>query len=182
MTRFGPILRAASLTAAAFAAVACNNGPSYPDRGTATPTVEGGKGGGAYPDVTAAKLAFTRQDGGMTATLEDAAWIKFEPDTATASARHPEYFAGLSTIQMTLLTEHFSRPTDGDFLLEDSTGFRGTAKPDSYRGDLKTGFGPRNAATFKLVFKHTMSKDVRWLRLTSTGEGAGKVTWEFPGA
>ena len=161
---------------------ACNQGKTFPNSGTSQPTVQGGAAAPVYPDLAAARAAFTRSDGAMTATLEDAAWIRFEPNAAAATERHPEYFAGLTTIQMTLLTEHFARPTEEEYLLEDSTGARVTAKPDSYKGDLKTGFGPRNAATFKLAFNHTMSKSVRWLRLTREGEGGGKVTWEFPGS
>lgn len=176
------LLGAASALLVAVAVAACNNGPSYPNRGKSQPTVEGGTASAAYPDLAAARSAFTRSDGGMTATLEDAAWIRYEPDSAAAPDRHPEYFAGLTTFDVALLTDHFARPTDEDFLLEDSTGMRVTSKPGSYKSDLKTGFGPRNAATFKLVFKHTMSKAVRWLRLSRSGEGGGKVTWEFPGA
>ena len=170
-----------ALVALSLTVAACNNGPSYPNSGKSQPTVEGGTAGAAYGDLAAARAAFARSDGAMTATLEDAAWIRFEPNPAAASERHPEYFAGLTTFDVVLLTEHFARPTDEDYLLEDSAGARVTAKPVSYTADMKTGFGPRNAAAFKLVFKHTMSKSVRWLRLTRAGEGGGKVMWEFPG-
>ena len=172
-----------SLALAALALVAgCNNGPSYPSRGTARPTVEGGTAGGAYADYAAGRAAFSRSDGAMTAVLEDASWIRLEPDPASAAERHRDYFQGLTTFDVTLLTEHFARPTDEEYLLEDSAGARVTAKPESYKGDLKTGFGPRNFATFTLAFRHAMSKSVRWLRLTRKGEGGGAVTWEFPGS
>ena len=179
MSPFRPVsLALASLVAAA----GCNNGPSYPSRGAARPTVEGGTAPQAYSDFAAARAAFSRSDGAMTAVLEDASWIRLEPDPVTAAERHRDYFQGLTTFDVTLLTEHFARPTEEEYLLEDSTGARVTARPESYKGDMKTGFGPRNLATFTLPFAHAMSKSVRWLRLTRKGEGGGTVTWEFPGS
>ena len=170
------------LALAAAALAACNNGPSYPGRAASHVTVEGGGTAPAFADLASARAAFSRTDGAMTAVLEDASWLRLEGDPATAAERHPEYFAGLTTFEVALLTEHFARPTDEDYLLEDSTGARATAKPSSYKSDVKGGFGPRNYATFTLAFRHTLSKSVRWLRLSRAGEGGGHVQWDFPGA
>ena len=54
----------------------------------------------------------TRSDGAMTAVLEDASWIRLEPDPVTAAERHRDYFQGLTTFDVTLLTEHFARPIE----------------------------------------------------------------------
>ncbi len=157
----------------------CTRGKTFEASGIATPTVAGG-GAAAYQDVEAAKAAFSRTGGPLTATLEDVAWIRLEPDTHAAPERHPEYFSGLTTFLVRLETEKFIRPTEQTFLLEDSTGIRVTSKPESYTGDVQGGFGPRWLAEFKLVFPHTMSKDVRWLKLTLEGVGGATVRWDFP--
>ena len=160
-------------------ASACSHGPSYERQGAATPTVSGAAPG-RYADLSAAKLAFTRKDGPLTALLLDAGWIRLEPDPAKAEERHSEYFEGFTTIEISLETQGFSRPTDETYLLEDSTGISVTTKPTTYKGDFQRGFGPKFAATFKLVFPHAMSKDVRWIRLTRKAPEGGKVSWEFP--
>ncbi len=176
--RLRPCLVAA-VALATLLALGCTRGKTFESTGSATPTVAGGPAP-VYPDVEAAKTAFSRTDGPLTATLEDVAWIRLEPDTRTAPARHPEYFSGLTTFIVRVETEKFVRPTEETFLLEDSSGIRVTSKPESYTGDVKGGFGPRWLAEFKLVFPHTMSKDVRWLKLSREGQGGGSVRWDFP--
>jgi len=173
----GPALAVAGL--AALLVAGCTRGKTYEAVGSASPTVAGGAPV-LYPDVEAAKAAFSRTDGPLTATLEDVAWIRLEPNTHEAPERHPEYFRGLTTMIVRLETEVFVRPTEEVYLLEDSTGIRVTAKPESYTGDVKGGFGPRWLAEFKLVFPHAMSKEVRWLTLTREGHKGGKVRWDFP--
>jgi hypothetical protein len=174
MSRVVPCL---SLLLAALAGAACSGGP--PARGEARATVEGGAGP-AYADLAAAKAAFTRSSGPLTAVLVDAAWIRYEADTAQAETRYPDYFAGLTTFQVAVLTPDFIRPTDEAYLLEDSTGAAVAAKPVSYRHDVTQGLGPKHATTFDLTFRHAMSRDVQWLRLTRQGAGGGVVEWSFP--
>jgi hypothetical protein len=174
------LLSRATLAGAALAALAagaCTGGA--PARGSARPTVEGG-GDGGYADLAAAKAAFARSSGPLSAVLLDAAWIRLEPDPSEAESRHPDYFAGLTSFQVSVMTQDFVRPTDETYLLEDSTGASVTAKPESYRHDVTRGLGPKHATTFDLTFRHAMSKDVRWLRLTRRGPGGGTVEWSFP--
>ncbi len=173
------VLAAGVAASLLFGLPGCTRGKTYDAVGSATPTVAGAAPA-QYADVEAAKAAFSRTDGPLTATLEDVAWIRLEPNTHEAPERHPEYFRGLTTMIVRVETEVFVRPTEEVYLLEDSTGVRVTTKPESYTGDVKGGFGPRWLAEFKLVFPHAMSKDVRWLTLTREGPKGGKVRWDFP--
>lgn len=157
----------------------CATGSQYKSRGTATPTVAGAPAV-TYKNLEEARAVFARNAGPMTAILLDASWIRLEPDPAQAEERHPEYFAGYTTFDVSLETQTFSRPTDESFLLEDSTGKSVTSKPERYKGDFSRGFGPKFATTFKLVFPHAMSKDVRWIRLSRRTGEKGSMTWEFP--
>jgi hypothetical protein len=169
-------MRGVPLVLLAAALSACT--ASAPARGQARATVEGG----AAPDyagMEAAKAAFTRSQGPVTAVLQDASWIRLEPDPAAAEKRHPEYFAGLTVVDVILNTDHFARPTDEDYVLEDSTGVRVSARPKSYQGDVQRGFGPKHLATFTVAFPHALSKDVRWIRMTRQGPGGGSVQWDL---
>jgi hypothetical protein len=174
MSRVAP---RALLLCAALAVAACTGGP--PARGEARPTVEGGLGPG-YGDLAAAKAAFTRSKGPLSAVLVDAAWIRYEPDTAEAETRYPDYFAGLTSFQVSVSTQDFVRPTEETYLLEDSTGASLSAKPVAYKHEITRGLGPKHVTTFDLTFRHAMSRDVRWLRLTRQGAGGGVVEWSFP--
>ncbi len=160
-------------------ASACATGSHYKSKGTATPTVAGAPPV-TYANIDEAKAVFARNDGPMTAILLDSSWIRLEPDPAQAEERHPEYFAGYTTFDVSLDTQTFTRPTDESFLLEDSTGKSVTAKPERYKGDFSRGFGPKFMTTFKLVFPHAMSKDVRWIRLSRQAGEKGTMTWDFP--
>jgi hypothetical protein len=160
-------------------ASACSRS-SYDAKGAATPTVAG-TGAAAYAGLDEARRAFSRSDGPMTAILLDAAWIRLEPDPATAEERYPGYFEGYTSFDVTLETQQFARPTEEAYLLEDSTGKSVTAKPTRYKGDFQRGFGPKFAATFQLVFPHVLAKDVRWIRLSRRTGEKGTMTWDFPG-
>jgi hypothetical protein len=157
---------------------ACS-GSSFPARGDARPVVQGGAAGG-YESYEAARQAFTRSQGALTATLVDASWVRLEGDRAKAEDKHRDYLSGLTEIEVLVQTQHFARPTEEDYLLEDSLGTRLTARPISYKGDTSKGFGPKHVAQFNLTFPHTMSKDVRWLRLTRQAPEGGSVQWDFP--
>jgi hypothetical protein len=116
----------------------------------------------------------------MTALLEDVAWIRLEPDPADAARRHPAYFDGMTAFRVQLATDDIVRPTQENYVLEDSTGARVVSKPETFKSDLGKGFGPRVITEFALSFPHAVSSDVRWVRLTREGPGGGTVTWEFP--
>ena len=183
-SRLAPLLVRAALSVSCGAfvltsAVGCATGSRYKNKGSSTPTVAGGAPV-AYGSLEEAKAAFARNDGPLTAVLLDAAWIRLEADPAEAEERHAEYFQGYTTFEVSLETQTFARPTDEAFLLEDSTGRRVTSKPQSYKGDFTRGFGPKFATTFKLVFPHAMSKDVRWIRLSRPVGEQGVMTWDFP--
>ena len=173
------LLRSTSVVLPVLALVACAGGSSYQRRGGASATVDGAAPATAYADAAAAKAAFTRSDGPVTATLYDAAWIRLEPDPASAPQRYPEYFEGYTTIGVSLRTDNFVQPTKETYVLEDSTGQRVSTSPEKYRGDTLRGFGPRHAAEFTLVFPHVLSKDVAWVKLTRVGDGGGVVQWDL---
>lgn len=165
--------------ACALGATACSKAGSFRAKGSTGVTVSGGDV--VTPqDPAAAKSAFTRQDGPLTATLLDASWIRLEPDPAKAEQRHPEYFQGFTVIDVTLQTQLFVQPTKETYLLEDSSGARVTSKPEVYKGETIRGFGPKHLAEFTLVFPHVVTKDVTWLRLTRMGAEGGTVSWEIP--
>jgi hypothetical protein len=170
-----PVVLLAALTLATGAA--CRT-ESIKARGESAGTVSGAAGA-TFADATAAKTAFTRVGGPMTAILQDAAWIRLEPDPERAEERYPDYFRGFTTIDVVLRTKAFVQPTKETYLLEDSTGARVTTKPESYRGDTLRDFGPKNEAVFTLVFPHVLSKDATWLRLTREGAEGGVVTWDM---
>ena len=162
----------------AAAGVGCSQAGSFRSKGETSPTVSG-VDTPPPTDPTVARTAFTRQDGPLTATLLDASWIRLEPDPAKAEERHPEYFRGLTVVEVVLQTQNFVQPTKETYLLEDSTGARVTSKPEVYRGETIRGFGPKHLAEFTLVFPHVLSKDVTWVRLTRSGAEGGTVSWEI---
>ncbi len=164
--------------ACALGATGCSKAGSFRAKGSTGLTVSGGEAV-ATQDPAAAKTAFTRQDGPLTAALLDASWIRLEPDPAKAEERHPEYFQGFTVVEVTLQTQNFVQPTKETYLLEDSTGARVTTKPEVYKGETIRGFGPKHLAEFTLVFPHVVSKDVTWIRLTRMGAEGGTVSWEI---
>lgn len=157
----------------------CSRGTTYKPMGSSSPTVSGASGV-AYENLEAARAAFSRSDGPLTAVLEDSAWIRFEGDAETVQQKHPDYFRGFTVFDVSLSTQHFVRPTDETYLLEDSTGASVSSKPEVYSGDIAKGFGPKHMAQFTVVFPHAMGPDVRWLRLTRQGAEGGSVRWDFP--
>jgi hypothetical protein len=165
-----------SIAALAVGLSACS-GPRYPSEGTVAPTVSGAPSA-SFDDLARAKAAFSRTNGPLTATLEDAAWIRLEPDPEQAEERHPDYAAGLTTFEVLLQTEGFVRPTEELYVLTDSLGQSLTSKPTRYRGSTEMGGRPQVAA-FSLSFRHVVTKDVKWLRLTRQGAGGGTVQWDF---
>jgi hypothetical protein len=150
-----------------------------PATGVATPTVAGGPAP-SYTDYLSAREAFTRRstDEVLLATLEDAAWLRFEGDATTVQENHRAYFEyGYTTFQVTLRAKEYTRPTNETFLLQDDLGARVEGKPVTFQGNLKP-VSDRWQFKFDLSFQHAISKDTRWLRLTRMKDGS-TVEWSF---
>jgi hypothetical protein len=177
-------VRSLAPTLLLLAAAACQQGPppgGGPPSGAVTPTVAGAADAG-YGSLAAAKAAFTRTGGTLTATLEDASWIRLEGDPAGAEKRHRAYFEfGYTSFEVTLRSLQFTQPTAEQFLLEDSSGQRLTGRPISYEGALRLEDNRWWTNRFALSFPHTLSADVRWIRLTRVSDGS-QVEWTFPAA
>jgi len=150
-----------------------------PATGSATPTVAG-SAGPAYADYAAAREAFTRrsEDEVLGATLEDASWLRFEGDAETVQSKHRAYFEyGYTTFKVVLRSREYSRPTDEEFLLEDDTGQRAISKPLTFQGNLQL-VGDRWQFTFDLSFKHAITRETKWIRLTRVKDNAS-IDWQF---
>jgi hypothetical protein len=162
--------------------VACQNKPpEAPPTGPATPTVAG-RPAPTFTDAVEARRAYTRStaDGTLLATLEDAAWIRLEGDAEKSLEDHRAYFDyGYTTFQVTLRSKAFTQPTSEAFLLEDSAGARLSGQPVSYRGSM-TLVADRWQSTFSLSFRHTLTADTKWIRLTRQADGSA-LTWTFEG-
>jgi hypothetical protein len=144
-----------------------------------TPTVAGGADA-SYTGLEEATRAFTRQSGTLTATLEDAAWIRLEGDSARAEERHKAYFQyGYTTFQVVLRSKEFTQGTSEEFLLEDSLGARHTGRPLRYEGAMKLEDNEWWTNRFTVSFPHVISGDVRWIRLSRVKD-ASTVEWTFP--
>jgi hypothetical protein len=161
------------------AVAACQKPPVIaPPKGDVVPTVAGGTGA-TYPTLQAARTAFTRQNGTITATLEDASWIRLEGDPDGAEARHRAYFEyGYTTFQVVLQVKEFVQPTAETFVLEDSLGARHVGKPISFSGGMIMD-NDRWTYRFDLSFPHAMTREVQWLRLTRAADGS-VLEWAFP--
>lgn len=158
------------------------SGDPPPPGGPCSPTCAGGPPP-PYVGLADAQKAFTRQSADETlhATLEDASWLRFKGDPATVEQAHRAYFEyGYTSFQVLLRAKEFSQPTREEFVLEDSSGARLTGRPVSYDGSLKP-VGDRWEYRFALSFQHSLGRDLRWLRLTRSSDGA-TVEWTFPEA
>lgn len=157
------------------------DGPTYVSTGPASPTVAGAPPP-SYTNYNEARHAFTRTgtDGTLTATLKDAAWIRFEGDPDGAAARHRAYFQGVATVfEVIYRPKEYTRVNEEVFVLEDSSGTRLTAKPKKYEGEMAL-VGDRFHFTFDLAFAHALSSETRWVRLTHVRTGE-VVEWTFTG-
>ncbi len=147
--------------------------------GTVKPTVAGSAGAG-FEDPAAARRAFTRSAGSLTATLEDASWLRFEGAPDAVAKAHRAYFDyGYTTFQVQLSHNDFVQPTSEVFVLEDSTGARQTGKPTAFKGSPVLERG-RYVTTFSLSFPHVLTGDIRWIRLSWPRAANGSVLeWRF---
>lgn len=162
-----------------FAAGCQGDGPDFRSTGVATPTVAGGPEP-SYANYDEARLAFTRTgtDGVLTATLEDAAWIRFEGDPEGALQRHRSYFDGVATVfEVVFRPKDYVRIPEEVFILEDSAGRRMTAKPKRYEGEMKL-VDDRFHFTFDLKFAHAVTAELKWLRLTHESSRES-IEWTF---
>jgi hypothetical protein len=162
------------------ALAACQQGPPPPPpTGSVTPTVAGGADA-SFATAEAARSAFTRSCGSVTAVLEDASWIRYECAPSEAEKRHRAYFEyGYTTFDVTLRSRHFTQPTAEEFILEDSQGARLSGHPLSYQGAMKLENNEWWTNQFTVSFPHVLTSEVRWIRLTRTSDGS-KVQWDFP--
>lgn len=165
----------------ALATAACNsNDDGPPATGQVTPTVAGGAPSPGFTDYQTAREAFTRgsPDGVVIATLEDAAWLRYEGPAEEVEKNHRAYFEyGYTTFKVILRAREFTRPTGETFLLEDSQGARVSARPLSFRGNMTT-VGDRWQYEFDLAFQHTITKDTQWIRLTRVADRES-VEWQL---
>lgn len=169
------------LALAVLLVAACNsNNDGPPATGQVTPTVAGGAATATFPGYQEAKAAFTRgsKDGVVIATLEDAAWLRYEGPAEQVEQNHRAYFEyGYTTFNVVLRAREFTRPTTETFLLEDSSGARVSARPVSFKGNLVT-VDDRWQYEFDLAFRHTITKDIAWLKLTRVADGE-TVEWQL---
>jgi hypothetical protein len=159
---------------------ACQGGTStIPATGNVTPTVSDGQPA-TFANYDAARAAFTRgsANGVITATLKDAAWLRMSGDPASVMAKHPDYFdQGYTAFEVVFRVPEFVRPTEETFILTDSEGGRLTEKPVRYKGEM-TLVEDRFHYTFDLAFRHGLSKQLTWIRLTREKDGEF-VEWRF---
>jgi hypothetical protein len=157
---------------------ACQSGGSGPPpTGWVQPTVAG-RTAAVYAGLQPGREAFTRRSDSMTAVLEDASWLKFEGTPACVEANHRAYFEyGYTTFQVELRSREFTRPSQETFVLEDSTGLRAPGTPVSFRGAPQL-VDDRYFSTFTLAFRHVISAELQWIRLTRPADGTW-VEWRF---
>lgn len=161
---------------------ACQSGPSYAPKAPCAPTCAGGGSAGSYGGYEEARRAFTRatKDGAFTATLEDVAWLRFEGDEESTVKQHRAYFEqGYTTFQIVLRTKDFTQPTGESFVLQDSSGARLSGRPVTYQGAMGQE-QEKYAARFSVSFRHAITSDLTWVRLTRSSDG-GTLEWTFPG-
>jgi hypothetical protein len=160
---------------------ACQGGREGPlPGGSVAPTVAGTVPS-CFANGQEAMVAFTRRAGSLTATLEDAAWLRFTGSPEEVEQRHRAYFDyGYTTFQVELRSEDFVQPTRETFLLEDSRGQRVSGCPLEFTTS-PTLVDNRYFSAFALSFQHVITADLCWLRLTRTRDGS-TVEWTFGAA
>lgn len=166
------------LLVAVLSLAACRSAPSGPPpTGWVQPTVAG-RSPMVFSGLQEARAAFTRRSDSMTAVLEDAAWLRFEGDALCVEANHRAYFEyGYTTFQVELRSREFTRPTQEQFVLEDSTGLRTPGRPVSFKGSPQL-VDDRYFSTFVVAFRHVISAELQWIRLSRPADGTW-VEWRF---
>lgn len=178
--RRSPLLAPTLALLAALVLPACQgNQPKYLPSGDVAPTVAGAQAA-AYADAAAAKKAFTREQGSVTATLHDAAWLRFLGSPEEVEKAYPAYFEyGYTTFDVELRAEGFTQATNETFLLEDGLGARLTSRPLRYEGAREL-VDNKWFSVFQVSFQHSLTREVPWIRLTRVADGSA-VEWVFHG-
>ena len=149
--------------------------------GAVAPTVAG-RDVAAFDGAAAARDAFTRrtEDESFTATLEDAAWLRYQGPPAEIEKKHRAYFEeGYTTFQVNLLTDRFTQPSKETFVLEDSSGRRITSTPITYKSALGGMSGAYSFNyLFSVSFQHSISAQTEWIRLTRQADNQS-LEWSF---
>jgi hypothetical protein len=163
------------------ALLACQSAPKGPPcSGAVCCTCAGAAAPPAYASGVEARAAFTRKSGTLTATLEDASWLRFTGAPDQVEERHRAYFEyGYTTFQVELHSDAFSQPSRETFVLEDSTGRRVTGQPIQFTTAPILVEGHYYAA-FSLSFSHVITSDLAWIRLTRAMDGS-TVEWTLSG-
>jgi len=131
-----------------------------------------------FSDLQAGRAAFTRSSDTMTATLEDASWLRLEGNPDCVQANHRAYFEyGYTTFHVELRSREYTRPTQETFILEDSSGLRTPGRPIAFEGAPQL-VDDRYFTTFTLSFRHVISAELSWIRLTRQADGTW-VEWRF---
>lgn len=161
--------------------VGCSSGGSQGPQptGYVLPTVAGRRAS-AFESGVEARQAFTRRGGSLLATLEDATWLKYLGCPEEIAKEHRAYFDyGYTTFQVETHAKDFVQPTCETFVLEDSSGARMTGSPTCYEGAQELVQG-RYFASFSLSFRHTLTKDIRWIRLSwPKCQDGSTLEWRF---
>ena len=166
------------LLAALLVVPACRSGTTGPQpSGYVLPTVAG-RPVTQYAGLQEARQAFTRSRGSILAALEDASWLRFEGSPAAVEATHRGYFEyGYTTFDIELRSKTYTQPTGERFVLEDSRGQRVFGQPIAYRGAPEL-VDDRYFSAFTLSFRHVVTADLTWIRLTREADGSS-VEWHF---
>ena len=156
----------------------CQSGPRGPQpTGWVQPTVAG-RTPMSFPGLQEGQAAFTRKSDSMTALLEDSSWLRFEGEPDCVQMNHRAYFEyGYTTFQVELRSREFTRPTNECFILEDSAGGRVQGTPVSFEG-APILVDDRYFSSFVLAFRHVITADLEWIRLTRPADGTW-VEWNF---
>ncbi|MFV1959769.1 MAG: hypothetical protein ACC662_10200, partial [Planctomycetota bacterium] len=111
-----------------------SGGDLPPPSGAVLPTAAG-RPPVTFASAAEARRAFTRSSGTLTATLEDAAWLRYEGSPEEVTKRYRAYFDyGYTTFVVETRSSDFANPTQETFVLEDSAGNRVSGRPTAYEG------------------------------------------------
>lgn len=184
LARARPRRLAPALTALfALALGACQSADGPPPSGPVRPT-GAGRAPASYASAAEARAAFTRRSPGgvLTATLQDAAWLRAQGPPEEVERRYRSYFEhGYTTFDVELRPREFTRPTQEAFRLEDSQGQVVQGRPLSFQSSMGVSRdlgGDRFDYSFELSFAYVPDADVRWIRLTRELDGES-VEWSL---
>jgi hypothetical protein len=178
---FPPLLVFLCLAFLSLGAGGCQSGGEgawgYPAQGAVLPTVAG-RAPMSFTNLEEARATFTRSCGSLTATLEDAAWLRFMGNPETVERQFRAYFEyGYTTFLIDLRSDEYAQPTKEEFVLTDSAGRSVCGRPIVFQGSPVL-VDDRFFSNFELSFQHMITADLTWIRLTRTCDGS-TVEWRF---